>query len=73
MSVGETVGREIGMNAAVTRKDVKQACERFRTAKAVQKDTQIEYVAMHFSENDLKELIYMLDMLKAYMDAEVEG
>ena len=73
MSVGETVGKEKGMSAAITHEDVKRVYERFDNARIVQKGAQIEFVTMHFDEKELKELIYMLDMLKAYMDAEVEG
>ena len=57
------------MSAAITHEDVKRVYERFDNARIVQKGAQIEFVTMHFDEKELKELIYMLDMLKAYMDA----
>ena len=55
--MGETVGKEIEMSAAITHEDVRRVYERFDNARIVQKGVQIEFVTMHFDEKELKKYL----------------
>ena len=50
--------------------DLDRVYDRFKNELELQKMAQIENVTMRFNEHELKEIIYLLGELKAYMEKE---
>ena len=50
--------------------DIDRIYDRFKNELELQKIAQIENVTMRFNERELKEIIYILGELKAYMEKE---
>ena len=50
--------------------DIDKVYDRFKNELELQKIAQIENVTMRFNEHELKEIIYLLGNLKAYMERE---
>ena len=50
--------------------DLDKVYERFKNEFELQKMAQVENVTMRFNERELKEIIYLLDSLKAYIEKE---
>ena len=50
--------------------DIDRVYDRFKNELELQKMAQIENVTMRFNERELKEIIYILGELKAYMEKE---